>query len=568
MRTLQRWARLKEAGGVAALAPRPKRRARALDEIPWLKDFLRYYQRPAKPSIPHALEMMARDGLTPPSYDQARRALKRFSVPALQAGREGPLAIRKYLPYVARDTSQLLPTTIYTADGTTFDAEVEHPVSRKPFKPEVTTVMDVATRKVVGVSFGMSENRFEVADALRRACVEHGVPAIFYVDRGPGYKNRLLDDGTLGLLARLGISKEHSIPQNAQARGIIEAFQKHWNRFARELPSYMGAGMDREAARRFHIATRRDIARLGRSRKLPEWRAFVAAALDYVARYNGSPHSALPKVRDGETGRMRHMSPDEAWAEAVRRGFQPVRVDAREADDLFRPMVERTVRRGLVSFASQDYFAPELEEMHGQRVFVGYDLTDPSRVWVREAAVADGARVAGRLICVARWDGHKRAYFPESVIEQAEKQRVRAAIARQQRKIGALEEQLRDSLVEAGPEQPLNVVDLHPRAAPSGCGTAEDAAERKQLAARPGGRPVFADEAEHARWLLEHPDVLTVSDRQALVEYLESPATLAWLEAEGIGQSALLRLLGVQPPGESAASEKTAIAAATATTVR
>ncbi len=567
LRTMQLWARQLREGGLVALAPRPKKKARALEEIDWLPDFLRYYQRPQKPSIPHALEMMVRDGLTPPSYDQVRRVLKRLSIPAREHGRDGRLAIRKYLPYVARDTSALQPTTIYSADGTTFDAEVEHPVSRKPFKPEVTTIIDVATRKITGVSFGISENRYEVADALRRACTDHGIPAIFYVDRGPGYRNQLLDDDVTGLCARLGITKAHSLPRNAQARGIVEAVQKHWNRFARELPTYMGAGMDGESARRMHLATRSDIRKLGRSRKLPAWEEFLRAALDYVSRYNDRPHSALPKIRDEETGRIRHMSPNEAWAQAVAEGFEPLLVSAVEADDLFRPMVLRQVRRGLVSFASQDYFAPELEELHGRKVFVGYDLQDATKVWVREAARMDGELAPGGLICVARWDGHKRAYFPESVIEQAEKRRVQAAIARKQRKIDALEEQLRPGLIESSPEQPLNVVELHPEPVP--VEQEHATSENAQPPTRADGRPVFATEAEHAAWLVAHPDRMTEQDRDAVIEYLNSPATLAWIESEGTGRKDLLRLLGIEEPSEeSVASKETATAAATAMTVR
>ncbi len=575
LRTLQQWARQLREGGLQALAPRPKKRERALEEIAWLPDFLRYYQRPQKPSIPHALEMMARDGLTPPSYDQVRRVLKRLSIPAREQGREGRLAIRKYLPYVARDTSALQPTTIYSADGTTFDAEVEHPVSHKPFKPEITTIIDVATRKIVGVSFGISENRYEVADALRRACVEHGIPAIFYVDRGPGYRNQLLDDDVTGLCARLGITKAHSLPRNAQARGIVEAVQKHWNRFARELPTYMGAGMDGEAARRVHLATRADIRKLRRSRRLPAWEGFVRAALDYVNRYNDRPHSALPKIRDDESGRMRHMSPNEAWAAHVQAGFEPLTVSPAEADDLFRPMVIRQVRRGLVSFASQDYFAPELEELHGQKVFVGYDLQDASKVWVREVARVDGELAPGALICVARWDGHKRAYFPESVIEQAEKRRVQAAIARKQRKIDALEEQLRPGLIEARAEKPLNVVEMRPvgvEQQPLDVQPAAVEIEAQPSAAapiqqRPDGRPVFADEVEHARWLLDHPGEMTAQDRAAVLDYLDSPATLGWLQSEGISQEDLLRLVGIEMPAASRgevsvrASNETATAA-------
>src|SRR5690606_3677314 len=52
---------------------------------------------------------------------------------------------------------------------------------------------------------------------------------------------------------------------------------------------------------------------------------------------HATPHRGLPKFTDPETGRKRHMSPDEAWAAHVASGFRPVMVDANEADDLFRP---------------------------------------------------------------------------------------------------------------------------------------------------------------------------------------------------------------------------------------
>lgn len=103
----------------------------------------------------------------------------------------------------------------YTADGKTFDAEVQHPIHGGAFKPEITTIVDVFTRKCVGWSVGLAENQFETLDALRGACVNHGIPAVFYADRGPGYKNQAFQNRLTGFMARLGITQMHSLPYNS-----------------------------------------------------------------------------------------------------------------------------------------------------------------------------------------------------------------------------------------------------------------------------------------------------------------------------------------------------------------
>ncbi|WP_092896467.1 hypothetical protein [Rhodobacter sp. 24-YEA-8] len=67
-----------------------------------------------------------------------------------------------------------------------------------------------------------------------------------------------------------------------------------------------------------------------------------------VDEYNNEPHRGLPKFEDPETGKMRHMTPNEAWAAHVANGFEPVSVDPDEADDLFRPYKICTARRSQV----------------------------------------------------------------------------------------------------------------------------------------------------------------------------------------------------------------------------
>ena len=174
LRGVYNWLEAYEADGAVGLAPAVTRRRQ--DHPEWLNGFLRFYCTPARISIGHALEKYAAS-LPPdafvPSYDQARRALKALQGTSrfldAHRGREGRLALKARLGFITRTLDGLDPTTIYTADGKTFDALVEHPVHHRPFRPEITTVLDVVTRKIVGWSVGLAENTVVVAEALRRA---------------------------------------------------------------------------------------------------------------------------------------------------------------------------------------------------------------------------------------------------------------------------------------------------------------------------------------------------------------------------------------------------------------
>ena len=148
LRGVYNWLEAYEADGAVALAPAVTRRRQ--DHPEWLNGFLRFYCTPAKVSIGHALEKYAAS-LPPdafvPSYDQARRAVKALQGTSrfldAHRGREGRLALKARLGFITRTLDGLDPTTIYTADGKTFDALVEHPVHHRPFRPEITTVLDV-----------------------------------------------------------------------------------------------------------------------------------------------------------------------------------------------------------------------------------------------------------------------------------------------------------------------------------------------------------------------------------------------------------------------------------------
>ena len=453
--TIYGWMKARGAAGTGALAPVP---ARAPGELPaGFAAFLRHYARPSKPTVTEALKAYHAAAEGPAlTIDQVRHALRtRLDNIEKHVGREGLLTLRARLPYVTRSTANLWPTTIYTADGQTFDAEVLDPSSRRAMRPEITSMLDVATRRCVGIAISRKENTVAVTEALRRSSVDHGIPAIFYTDNGAGYRNKAMDADAGGLMGRLAITKMHALPYGSQAKGVIERFHASvWVPLAKRLPSYIGADMDKEAAQLVHRRSRRDLALTGTSNLLPSWEAFRAMCEAEVAAYNARPHSALPKIADPETGRRRHMSPDEAWAAHVAAGWEPVTVEPGEVDDLFRPYEVRQVSRGLIRWNTNDFFHEALTPHHGDKVLVGYDDADARRLWVRAVDRRTGG--PGPLICVAEFAGNVRDYVPLTAQRAAEERRAKGRLARiESKRQGVLDELHPAALLEAPHEAPL-----------------------------------------------------------------------------------------------------------------
>lgn len=528
--TLYRWLSkfdLKQPNAVDLLAPADAgqaRRGKWLRQVaaPWAETVLKLYQRPQKPTLRWVHDQLPAHlpkGVTPPSYDTLRRFIAQMGNVAVEQGRMGPREIKAIKPFVRRDTSKLWPGDIYMADGHAFDAEVAHPRHGRPFRPEITTVLDTATRKALGWSTDLAESGLAVLDALRVATQNGGIASVFYVDRGAGYINALISGPGTGLLSRLGTTLTHSLPYNSQARGIIErAHQSIWVRAAKELPTYIGKDMDGEASNKVHKLTRRDVKRLGASRALMTWADFVAFAADQVAQYNDRPHRGLPLMADPVTGKRRHMTPNEAWRKGVQEGADLVQLQPAETDHLFRPQQQCRVLRGEIRLFNNIYFSHELTEYHGEGVNVGFDIHDPSQVWVYDA---DGV-----LLCKAQLDGNRRDFMPESFLERANRKRAEGRKRRLEEKLTEVHDELHGGamVLENNPTQraqfaaafdaqrlatPIEIqaVELHP-------------SQHDQVATR----PAFRNPSERYEWLkAEGSAAWTESDQQFLRDYVEDP---------------------------------------------
>lgn len=514
-RSLYRW--LGDAKtGFAALAPRDVEKL----VIPaWAPALMKLRQRPQGVRLSWCMDNLKDElpaGIEKPSYSAARRFVDKLGNVERERGRLLPRELKAIRPFVRRDTSHMLPGDCYTADGHTFDAEVAHPAHGKPFRPELTGVLDVATRKCVGWSAGLSESTWAVVDAMRHAVETCGIPALLYVDNGSGYKNSCQAEEVIGFADRVGYTMVHSLPYNSQARGIIErAHQTIWVRGAKELPTYMGADMDREAKQKVFKLTRKHIATAGSSPLLMPWADFLRWCQGKIDAYNARPHRALPKIRDDATGKLRHISPNEAWDAAIANGWEPVLPAAHERDDLFRPYTLKKVIRGEVRLFGNLYFSGELEEHHGDQVQVGYDIHDASRIWVRD--------LEGRLICVAEFEGNKRAHHPQSVINQAAEKRAQT----RERRLEIHLQEVRDELAAPLLIEHQAAVTL-PLQAPAAetLHRAEETlhSSEQNVVSLPSAetRPLFGTDPDKYRWLMAHKAAWTADDGEWLWEYVAS----------------------------------------------
>lgn len=437
IRTLKRWLAYRHEHH-SALAPR---QAQADMRVPaWARAFLECYQQPQKPS----LEAAYRDACAAwaaderPSIHQVRRFIKKVGAVTLQRGRMGPRELKTIQPFIRRGFEHLEPNDIWSADGHTFDAEVQHPYHGRPFRPEITSIVDIATRRLVGWSVGLAETAVGVADAIRHAVEFAGLPATFYVDNGSGFSNAFLKDEVTGLQGRLGFEVRHSLPYNSQARGVIERLhQTVWVAGAKLLPSYMGAAMDREARLAQFKLTRQALKAgpNGRVVQMPlvPWDVFMAFCAERVAEYNARAHRTLKGV-----------SPDLRWREFELKGWQAHTIHPADLEQIMRPRVMRTLARGEIILFTNIYACPNLAEFHGETVQVAYDMHRPEKIWVY---TPDG-RYMGEAIA----DGNRKHYYPVAVVEQDREKRAQGRLKRVAATAKEIREELHGATYDALPD--------------------------------------------------------------------------------------------------------------------
>ncbi|EBP9381945.1 transposase, partial [Salmonella enterica] len=345
------------------LAP-GKREEMKVEEISWLADFLAEYRQSNGRPMTEAYEDFVKEwnrrhAEEPymlqiiPSYDAIRRVMKKLPEVVKQKGRVTGSEYKQIEGFTRRDWDAMPVNYVWIGDGHGMKLKCAHPIHGRPFSPEVTFVIDGATRFIVGWSLDLAENVFAVAGAIQHGIRNHGKPFMYYSDNGSGETADVMDKEVVGILPRLGVSHPTGIPGNPQGRGIIERLNRTLPmRIARKYRTYFGKGADRETLRKTNRDLRSAFNALQKGktlnavqraamRDLPSWAELIEAIRDGVEWYNNRPHSELPMKANGK-----HYSPAEYRKKRLAEEDTKIEwLSEVELRDMFRPMVEKPVRR-------------------------------------------------------------------------------------------------------------------------------------------------------------------------------------------------------------------------------
>lgn len=438
------------------LAPRVRQPC-DVAELNWLPEFLAVYRNTNGVNVTEAYQEFVWRWQTAyaeqplwlglmPSLHQVRRVMSKFSKLFKAIGRKTGAELRAMNTYVKRDWSMLKANDVWVGDGHSMKMKVAHPDHGRPFVPELTMVMDAASRFIVGWSVSLAENCIAVADAIRYGVERHGIPAIYYSDNGGGEKNWTLDADITGILPRLGINHQTGIPGNPQGRGIIERVnQTIALRIARQFQTYHGRGADRETVRQVStgVVSLEKAVRAGKTvltdkqqkakGKLPSWKQFIDAVEAGIAWYNN--HHIHREIG---------MTPARKRQQLLA-GVELVHITAVEARDMFRPQVIRTAQRGWLSVFTNNYFHQKLIEVDGEKVAVSFDIHNAESVIVRH--------LDGRFLCEAIFDGNTRAAFPQAFVDKAREERFNRRMKLKQEQIDEIQAELNPiRTIEQAPE--------------------------------------------------------------------------------------------------------------------
>jgi putative transposase len=364
--TIKRWVSAYIKQGKVGLLPGHTGRVRK--DYGWEARAIELYNLPGKPGFADVYHRLVGEGHSDLTESRVARYLK--SMPAT-LGKHSPARVGAHLHkltrrhYQRRTVEELLVGEVYSGDGHTADVYVAHPNTGKPYRPELTVWIDIKSRYIVGWWLSESESGNSTLFALSAAMRQHNhVPAWVYIDRGAGYKAKMLSDESTGFYKRFDIETIGALPGNPHGKGWIERWfvtvRNRCDKFFAAGQVYCGDDMAPEINRRLSA----DLA--SGKRTLPPLQAYIAHFAAFVDQYHATPMDAL----GGRT-------PGEVWAE-----LQPVPVSV-DMDAIVRPIEVRTVRRQAVTLHKRTYWAEALIHYDMAEVHVEYDLHNDQVVWVR-----------------------------------------------------------------------------------------------------------------------------------------------------------------------------------------
>lgn len=553
-RTLQRWMVDLKTGGEMALIPGKRTPDMAVPG--WAPYFLAVMQRPQKPAMTTAYETMARQlkadgwklhtGKAPlkareyPEYSTVTKWYnEKYSKLDAQRGRNTGSALNPFKFHHVRSAEGMLPLQEVHSDGWSTKFYAPHPISGKWVTGEVWHSHDVATRKayVHERSIGLSESTTVILGSLYAVCVEDGEPLFWQTDNTGAVKNNRVEfDPVASIAARRAIEIVHNIAGNSQANGIAESFNRYLQERAKELATYKGNEQDSKTQIRIHKITnkltkaasaadaaefsrlRDEAGRVGRGVVFSCWADAVAWVKRVVVEFNDMPHRTLPKIADPETGKRRHMTPNERMAEFIADGWQRKPLSGDELIDVFRVHEVLTVKRGCVQIMGQRYHHADLDHHNGEDVLVAYDIEDGSQVHIKN--------MAGVYMYTAAFY-ESRGYRMQSFVDIALNKRVDKQLERLDTKKVAIEAQRPGMVIEPDFRPVIESTAVRIESVGSGAAAAKVLATPADVEIARNRRINQMEDPELVRWLVAHPEDMNHHRARYLLEQADKIMPLA-----------------------------------------
>ena len=340
----------------------------------------------------------------------------KYSRMDLLKGRNRGMALRAKQAYQPRTSAGMMPWDEVHADGWNTHFTAPHPRTGEFVTYELWDFHDVATRYIPPFGIGLTECFEVIAKGLEHAIRDQGVMCILQTDSTKIIKHnkKFTGDPVKSISDKAGITIVHpKTVGNAQANGIAENWHAWADKQCRVLATYQAENQDSLTLRNVKKITAQMVKAAdkgelelrdklkARAEKIGGGIVFGSyeEALNWMEvtlrqKWNNKPHSALKKLRDPNTGKIRHQSPQECLDEFKANGWEPVLMDDSILADLFMVHVEMKVKRCMVEpYGGMLFKAPELEAYEGEKVIVAYDYMDYSQVVVKD--------LKGGLICIA-----------------------------------------------------------------------------------------------------------------------------------------------------------------------
>ena len=397
--------------GKSGLLPKHKGRVRL--NYGWELRAVALYNLPGKPGFADVASRLAEEGFDEVSESRVARYLK--TMPAT-LGKFSPARIGPHLhrlkrqKFTRRTLDEVLVGEIYAGDGHTVDCYVGHPNTGKPFRPELTAFIDIKSGYVPGIWFTESESAVSTLFSLSHAMRTHDhVPAWVYVDRGAGYRAKMLSDEATGFYARFDIGMIGALPGNPHGKGWIERWfrtcrDKH-DKFFAGGQVYCGDDMAPETNRRLSA----DLNKKDPTRKLPSLRDYIASFMAWLAHYHNQPQDKL----GGRT-------PAQVWA-----GLQNVSIES-DMSSVVRPREEVTIGRQTARLHNRFYYAEALALYDGKKLQAEYDWFDDGHIWLYDDK--------GRFVLQAKLV-NTIGVLPTSRLEEGRDRRAAGQVKRLQNKL-------------------------------------------------------------------------------------------------------------------------------------